>query len=533
MSPNAHTSKELLAQVRLPGHPHIAQAHSILAKSGVQVWGMKTDDAAAYKQTLVHPSELWKQLSWWEEDHILMPHVLGFGGADGPSNYQRLSCLKHHIIVDILATSLGCHPIHQPGSGWQGSISYSPPDMNVCRALFPEEGVSDYIELRLQKFPHSPVQWLPVWIGIYLDDHNSLTLGPHAAAWLFDTMVHAADHFGWILSLKKWATEGTPNTSKILLGVHYDFVSLTKRITDDKASFAIAQIRDILRIGGLHSTNLLSCLMRLLNLSVCIPYSRLFLNQGFITLRLVERGFGVSQTGWIPLSPPFAFDLRWMIKAISANPGVPISRPRPPSAPTHSWYTDASGSSCGGWMWADPGRSEVFIFQATPWSGEERRWLDINVLEALSLLFAAAAFGPFARGLLVRANTDNLNTAFAVERLKSHSAMASVLAKLFHVCSALAIEIDPCWVDRKQNQVADHLSKGHLDKALDSLGSPRCRLLEIPLEVREASAPAIHIAKSLAIAKGRAFTPGVHRTPITTADSPPPRAPRLPLPTRH
>jgi len=410
----------------------------------------------------------------------LVPHVLGFGGCEGPSDYQRLSCLKHHIIVDMLATSLGCSPLPAP-SGWQGTIRYSAPDMNTCRALFPEEGVSAYIDLRLRKFPHSPLQWLPLWVGIYLDDHNSLTLGPHVASWLFDTMVRAADHFGWILSMKKWFAEGTPSTSKILLGVQYDFVSLTKSIPEDKVLFATKQIRGILRANGLFMSDLFSCLMRLLNLSVCIPYMRLFLNEGFILLRLAKKGVGISRSGWISLSAPFSHDLRWMIKGILANPGVPISRAVAP-LPSAQWHTDASGRFSGGWMWSDSSETEVLLFKAIPWSREERRWCDINVLEALGLLFAATAFGPFLRGRVVRANTDNLNVAFALEKQKSHSALASVLAKLFHVCAEFAIEIDCHWVERALNHVADDLSKDHLSSALSSLGSPKHR---IPRDSRE------------------------------------------------
>ena len=512
VSPNANTPSELLAPVRLPGSAQIAQAHAILALSGVQVMGMKTDDSAAYKQTLIHPSEQWKQLVFWEGDRVLVPHVLGFGGCEGPSDYQRLSCLKHHIIVDMLATSLGCSPLPAP-SGWQGTIRYSAPDMNTCRALFPEEGVSAYIDLRLRKFPHSPLQWLPLWVGIYLDDHNSLTLGPHVASWLFDTMVRAADHFGWILSMKKWFAEGTPSTSKILLGVQYDFVSLTKSIPEDKVLFATKQIRGILRANGLFMSDLFSCLMRLLNLSVCIPYMRLFLNEGFILLRLAKKGVGISRSGWISLSAPFSHDLRWMIKGILANPGVPISRAVAP-LPSAQWHTDASGRFSGGWMWSDSSETEVLLFKAIPWSREERRWCDINVLEALGLLFAATAFGPFLRGRVVRANTDNLNVAFALEKQKSHSALASVLAKLFHVCAEFAIEIDCHWVERALNHVADDLSKDHLSSALSSLGSPKHRILEIPEKIRNASAPAIRTAKAFATARGSSFTPGVLRTPI-------------------
>ena len=292
---------------------------AILALSGVQVMGMKTDDSAAYKQTLIHPSEQWKQLVFWEGDRVLVPHVLGFGGCEGPSDYQRLSCLKHHIIVDMLATSLGCSPLPAP-SGWQGTIRYSAPDMNTCRALFPEEGVSAYIDLRLRKFPHSPLQWLPLWVGIYLDDHNSLTLGPHVASWLFDTMVRAADHFGWILSMKKWFAEGTPSTSKILLGVQYDFVSLTKSIPEDKVLFATKQIRGILRANGLFMSDLFSCLMRLLNLSVCIPYMRLFLNEGFILLRLAKKRRGHLPVGVDLAVRPF-------------QPRPPVDDQRHPSQP--------------------------------------------------------------------------------------------------------------------------------------------------------------------------------------------------------
>jgi hypothetical protein len=121
---------------------------------------------------------------------------------------------------------------------------------------------------------------------------------------------------------------------------------------------------------------------------------------------------GVSRAGWIPFS------------ALRPRP-TPAPRPLEPALPprpSQSRHTDAPGSSCGGWCGPTPGGrkssripSHPVVRRRTPVVGHKH--------EALVLLFAAAALGPsFARGLLVRANTDNLNSASAVrERQKTHS----------------------------------------------------------------------------------------------------------------
>ena len=73
-------------------------------------------------------------------------------------------------------------------------------------------------------------------------------------------MFATAETFGWMNSMPKWEREGRPNTSKILLGVHYDFVNLAKYIPEDKALFAQKQIWGFLRLGVVQVDSLLSCM---------------------------------------------------------------------------------------------------------------------------------------------------------------------------------------------------------------------------------------------------------------------------------
>jgi len=512
VSPNANTNADELAAVRLPGASHLAEATWVLHSAGIQIVAFKMDETAAYKQTILNSAEAWKNCAV-VEDKILLPFVLGFGSCEGPSDYQRLSEVKHAILCHEAALLLGS----STSSNDQGGMwLYSPPSASMCNAVFKDRRVCSWIMFRASLFPNSPEQWLPFYLGFYLDDHNVLALGWEVAEWLISVMFETADKFGWILSSSKWEKEGKPDTSKILLGICYDFVSMSKFIPEDKAVFAQRQIQGFLRKEAVQQKELLSCLMRLINFSSCVPFLRLFLNEGFVALRLAAKGFGLSSEGLILISPALKTNLRWCISALDSNQGVnvvPLIHCDSP-VPSAEWFTDASGTGVGGWMWTDASHTQVVIFDGVCWTLQERTWLDINTLEALGLLFAASTFGPLIKGQVVQASVDNLNVSLAWEKLKSHSAMSAVLSKLFLACNRSNLSIQCAWVPRECNQVADFLSKSNRNAALELLGSPKFTVLTVPSKVRGWSVEAIRIAKAFAAARDCTFSPGVVRSRI-------------------
>ena len=196
VSPNANTNADELAAVRLPGASHLAEATWVLHSAGIQIVAFKMDETAAYKQTILNSAEAWKNCAV-VEDKILLPFVLGFGSCEGPSDYQRLSEVKHAILCHEAALLLGS----STSSNEQGGMwLYSPPSASMCNAVFKDRRVCSWIMFRASLFPNSPEQWLPFYLGIYLDDHNVLALGWEVAEWLISVMFETADKFGWILS---------------------------------------------------------------------------------------------------------------------------------------------------------------------------------------------------------------------------------------------------------------------------------------------------------------------------------------------
>ena len=230
LASNFYTSDETLSGVKLPTDTDISLAGSLLATAGTKLSALKFDEKGAYKQTLVHTSELWKSCVFWE-GRFIVPLVLGFGSSWGPDCYNRLARLKHAIFLSILTTDLG---VRDPTQSPIPSIS------SRCLSLFRDPRIVRWITTRAALFPLSPEQWLPLWLAIYLDDSCFVALDERVASWIQRLFFKFAADYWIALSMDKWQEEGAPASKKIFLGVMYDWLTGMKSITPEKRDFSIS-----------------------------------------------------------------------------------------------------------------------------------------------------------------------------------------------------------------------------------------------------------------------------------------------------
>jgi hypothetical protein len=367
---------------------------------------------------------------------------------------------------------------------------------------------------RVSAFPEAPEQWLPLWLAIYLDDSCFIALALCVASWIERHFFEFARTFGIGLSLGKWEAEGAPDYRKVFLGVLYNWRSGLKSIPEEKKDFSVVELQKVLALFQKHSSVPVdmwrSCLFRVNHMAAVVPNIRLFLNSGFMALRLAR------DKSHIPRSPMLEIDIKTILRLLSTNGGRAVAiRPPTFANPHTTFYSDSSDHGVGGWHWADASQTEVVVFYGL-WTREETTWLDITTLEGLGTLACFMVFDtvPNTRVLCVG---DNFNITAAWNSAKSRSPLAPVLRELFCIQEQRQVSIETKWVRREDNEVADRLSKGLLEEAISLLGKPDWIRRPFPPEIHSIADRAVVCAKSIAESRDRPDTSGVRPVKLSLA----------------
>ena len=270
-----------------------------------------------------------------------------------------------------------------------------------------------------------------------------------------------------------------PCTSGLVLGIHYNIKEWVWKIPDEKVSYMMDTLFNILEGKPTTMGECQALAGRLNHYYMMVPGGKW--ERGWIQ-RLVDskapKGLVVS-----PSSLAISQARWWIINMATAMgwTGIPDIRPKTPAA-CLDIFPDAAGGSdtniklgLGGCIKTDTYIHWIYL----PWSYRIRTNMKnedgdklaskLSMLEAAAGLATVAANPDLVRNRNVRVNTDNIGFCDSYNKGSSNCPYTYTICKaLFHVCEALNAEVIVRWTPRVSGPgetVADHLSKGKFKEA--------------------------------------------------------------------
>lgn len=205
---------------------------------------------------------------------------------------------------------------------------------------------------------------------------------------------------GWPINEKKLATEGTPSTVKIFLGVELDSERGLAGVTADRRAKLIASMSEMLQSANQPTQKDASRLAgKLQFVARTTPHGRTFLHH----LHKVADGADAS-----PQLIGAREELRWWLWTLSnSEASASFLPPRPPALKQRAVASDATPR---GWGAVLPQNLEYI---AGTWPASHTRECSIAHFEAGAVVLAAAAWGPSVAGGVLRVLSDSMSTVIA------------------------------------------------------------------------------------------------------------------------
>ena len=286
-----------------------------------------------------------------------------------------------------------------------------------------------------------------------------------------------------------------PASSGTVLGIEYNIADWCWRIPDNKVSYMMATLFDIVEGKTVTMVQLETLTGRLNHYCRVVPggvWERTWLQK---LTNLEAPKFTVIKPDILAIS-----QAQWWILNLANTTdwtSIPDPRPLTPAA-CLDIYPDAAGGSdtnislgLGGCVWTEDPKNWVYV----PWpylirTNKKNNIGDcfaskLSMLEAVAGLATVCAHPDLVRNTNVRINTDNVGFAETFHKGSSSCPYTySACKALYHVAEALNMGTQVRWTPRVSGpgeRVADHLSKGKLCEAFKEAPGLATGPSDIPL----------------------------------------------------
>ena len=247
----------------------------------------------------------------------------------------------------------------------------------------------------------------------------------------------------------------------VFLGIQYDLNIPSMTLPAKKQQAYLQHVDHYLNQENLcriKRVDLQSLVGKLAHASQVFAQSRIFYQRLLAALRTAHG------RRWVPIGQPEIDDLRWWRVLLSQHSGTCIVDAGAWGGPdVHKIYTDASSSTGYGVMW----QGEYFYgkWDEATTAAIARGEVCINNLELICLTFALETFGHRLRGKRILFRCDNTSVVHNVEAGTSPTNVrAAILRRLYVVAALHGIELKSTWIPTAQNEHADALSRGDLQR---------------------------------------------------------------------
>ena len=287
----------------------------------------------------------------------------------------------------------------------------------------------------------------------YLDDY--VTMGDAGTAECLDNlniMIRTCKDLGFSLNPSKICQ---PSTTMEYLGIVLDTDLLQARISSDRLEEVLTELLEWRKRKTATKRQILSLIGKLTFVSRVVRPGRTFVR------RMISLASKVPHLHHrISLTPEFHLDVQWWLQYLPQWNGVSLF-------PSNHWvsnidlhlFTDSSDLAAAGYF-----NGAWFI---VPFAYEflELKSMSINWRELFAIVVAADTFGKHWTGKRIMFHCDNMCIVEVIKSGTCRSAqIMDLIRKLFFICAKHDFEVSMCYVNTKDNDIADSLSRLQLDR---------------------------------------------------------------------
>lgn len=281
----------------------------------------------------------------------------------------------------------------------------------------------------------------------YLDDF--LLVGPPQSlgcAQSLQTTLSICEELGVPVAAHK--TEG-PSSALTFLGIRIDTVSMELSLPPEKLVRTIAMVLEWRERKVATKKQLQSLIGTLSHAATVVVPGRTFLRRLIETMAIPK-----LQHHHVRLNREFQSDIQWWASFLPQWNGRSI---QPPRQPTHSFWSDASGS------WGCGAISHTFQWFQVQWP-QSWQCYHIAAKEMVPVVVAAALWGPDWHTSTIQVFSDNMAVVCALSTGTARDPLLMHLLRCLHFfCARFSIAIRATHIAGVLNTAADALSRDKMN----------------------------------------------------------------------
>ena len=279
---------------------------------------------------------------------------------------------------------------------------------------------------------------------MYLDDGILAVKGRDMALEESARVRHELECAGFVINAEKSHWE--PSNVMEWLGFRIDLCEGEFKVPDRKLAKLKLQLHEVESAQSVPARSLASLVGRIMSMSLALgPVTRLMTRSMYALLN--------SKAAWcqrLVLTPEAAAELNFWLKEVTKFNGQGIW-PRPSAV--RVVYSDASSTGYGGYT-VEHGN----LVAVGQWSAEDSKqsstWRELRAVRLV-----LESFQSKLENERIRWFTDSQNVVKIVQHGSRVPALQAEALAIFSVCMVNHIHIEPEWIPREQNELADYCSR--------------------------------------------------------------------------
>ena len=279
---------------------------------------------------------------------------------------------------------------------------------------------------------------------VYLDDGIVAVKGMHEALKESHRVKTELVDAGFVVHVEK--SQWEPSCKIEWLGFQIDLDKGEFMVPENKIWVLNSQLREVIKAGRVTARQLASVVGKLISMSLALgPVTRLMTRSLYAILNVT--------TAWcqkLVLTPEALQELRFWLSEISKFNGQRIW-PKPSAV--RVVYSDASATGYGGYT-VEHGTMVANGHWSPEEAAQSSTWRELRAVRLVLEAFQARL-----ENERVRWFTDNQNVVRIVQYGSRQPALQAEALKIFSACVRHHIHIEPEWIPREQNELADYYSR--------------------------------------------------------------------------